>query len=202
MAGGGIQQGLKALMEDGLVFAALGTVDEIETHPDFGFLLNITLIDERPIQARLIAAGGHSTGGGFWMPVAAGDEVLVIFPEADVNNGLAIAGLASKPRQVPGDFDNTAPVFTHAGGLELRLADGTTVKALVREDFLGDFATWLGAFDVFLAATSIAVAAPAIAAAAAAMIATLTGAFGSSTGFTTNVGGAAAGYRSKATKSE
>lgn len=174
-----------------------------ESHPSLGFLVDLTIQPSGTfVQARLLFLGTRPNGGSL-DPVAVGDEVLVFFPvldgTPDPNKAIAIAGLNSAKVPLPAAFDNSQPERIHPDGYNFRALQADAVAAVVREDHLDDFGTWLGAFDVFLTATAGAATAAIIAAAAVTMKATLTTAFGSPNGFTLrvkNTAGVGSDYRS------
>jgi hypothetical protein len=200
----GIERGLRELLADGRSWVMLATITAIEAHTAYGYLVDLTV---RPsgkfAQARLLFTG-TGEGVGLLFPVQIGDEVLVVFPDGQPNEAIAIAGLTSAARQLPSDFDNTTAQLTHANGLELRTVEGAAVEALLAKSLSDDLSSYVAAVDTFISACSTLAPGTVVQnAAALAVIVTAANAFTTATGgldFATKTGGT--DYHSKSVKSD
>jgi hypothetical protein len=131
-----VEDRLRSIADDGRAWVAIGTVDTIEEHAAWGVLLNcVVQPDGREVQARVVRWGAGAAIGAEW-PVSQDDEVLLVFPGGDVNQALAIPGLASRRAPVPSSFDNAHPEIVHPGGLTLRTTQAGAIHAVVLESIL------------------------------------------------------------------
>ena len=127
---------LQGLARDGRTWCSVGTVTVVEAHAAWGWLATVTLQpSQREVQGRMAQLGAIAAGGLFW-PVAVGDEVLVVFPDADPNAAICLPWLASLAAPVPTTWDNLTPQLVHPLGLTLRLTQAGVPLRVVTEDFL------------------------------------------------------------------
>lgn len=159
---------LRELVRDSRVWVEIATVDTVEEHDAWGFLLNLEIQPSgQPVQARPMYAGTGAATGDLW-PVEAGDEVLVLLPSGEPNRAVALCGLTSSQALPPSDWDNVQPMHTHAQGKEFRTAEGASVEAvLLAETFQSEAGTWEAALYTFMNTISSATTAAQIAVAAA-----------------------------------
>lgn len=143
---------LRELGNDGRTWVEVGVVSAIEEHDQLGYVLTVTLPDGREVEARLVALSCGGDGAGVWVPVVAGAEVVLWYPAGDRNRALALPGPTSSPAKPPSGWANNRIEVVHAGGLEVRAAEGATVKAVVIEDLLADLASALTEIQAGLAA--------------------------------------------------
>ena len=115
-----------------------GTVSAVTQHATWGVLVEGMLRPTgREFQARLAAVGARA-GEGLWLPVAAGDEVLVVAPDGDLNRAVAVAGLPSRGAAPPSGWDNSAAELVAAGGVAVRKTQAQPVEPVVLESLLED----------------------------------------------------------------
>ena len=99
-------------------FVSLGVVTEVEIKNGGRMLC----VDLKPsggeVLAREVQLGSGAQVGFYW-PILVGDEVLVLFPDADRNAGVAISGLQSNVKASPPGDDNRQPGLTHPLGFEV-----------------------------------------------------------------------------------
>jgi phage baseplate assembly protein gpV len=135
-----MEQRLRDLVRDGRAWVHVGTVDSVEEHAAFGFLVNCTIRpDGRECQARLLNPGGGARRGSF-APVEEGDEVLLLLPEGDPNKAVAIGGLSSRANPIPSGADNGHLEIVEPGGVKVRTSEAATVQKVVLEAILPDLA--------------------------------------------------------------
>jgi hypothetical protein len=147
-----VEDRLRSIADDGRAWVAIGTVDTIEEHAAWGVLLNcVVQPDGREVQARVVRWGAGNGIGAEW-PVSQDDEVLLVFPRGDVNQALAIPGLASRRAPVPSSFDNAHPEIVHPGGLTLRTTQAGVAQAVVLAELLPRLADALSEIATGLAA--------------------------------------------------
>lgn len=139
------EDALRELAADGRMWASMGTVTMVETHPDWGVLLTVeTEPDGCECQARYLRIGAGERGGGQFWPVAAGDEVLVIFARGNPNAGIAIGGFSSRAAPQPGSPNDDPSIWGNdhvemvdSGGFRFMRAVNATTSRLVREEMYG-----------------------------------------------------------------
>jgi hypothetical protein len=148
---------LAALVDTGRTWVEIGTVDSVEEHGAWSYLLNVTLQPGgQPVQARPVYAGTGAARGDLW-PVEDGDEVLVLCPGGNLNAAVALVGLTSSAAAVPSDWDNAQPQLCHPKGKHFRTAEGApTEPVLLAKTFQNDAATWEAALYTFMSAVSSA----------------------------------------------
>lgn len=106
-----------------------------------------------PFEARLVNPG-QGAGKGIFVPVAAGDEVTVVFPDANPNRAICWGGLGSAAAPNPTANTGDKILLMHPGGVELRSLDGLTSDRLVLEAFIQrQQPIWI-ALQTFMSATS------------------------------------------------
>ncbi|WP_298516639.1 hypothetical protein [uncultured Nocardioides sp.] len=166
----GLAEAIADLARDGRVWVHLGTVQAIEEHESWGYLLDVALQPgETLVQCRPVWAMGGAQGEGFYAPIAVDDEVIVLCPGGDLNQALAWPGPPSAPSKPPEGWANDRFSLVHEGGLEVRTTPAATVEpAMKAETFQADLSAFLSAFDEFLAALGSATD-PAVLAAAPAL---------------------------------
>jgi phage baseplate assembly protein gpV len=133
-----IQRRLQDLAGLGAEPVLLGVVTAVESHASWRYAYTVTLPDGRELVARPVALAVGSAGGGVWVPIEVGAEVLVLCPGGDVNRALAIAGPVSEPQAPPTGWGNNSVEVVHAGGTVVRLSEGAVVQAVVTADLLAD----------------------------------------------------------------
>jgi hypothetical protein len=137
----GLQKSLRELAADGRSWAHVGTIETIEAHDSYGFLLNVLLQPSGlAVQARPVWMMGGAQGEGIYAPMAEGDEVVILCPDGDLNRALAWPGPPSGPSKPPAGWENDRISLIHAGGIEARTAEGASVEAVVVESLLSDLA--------------------------------------------------------------
>lgn len=123
---------------------------------------------DHSIQARVLQFG-QGTGRGLFMGPKAGDECIVLYPGNRENSAIAVTGLGNNKSPHPSSADGLKAVLLHDGGIELRDADGATVRRVVHDELLSQLATYLTALEAFMTATALDIIdSPATAAAATA----------------------------------
>lgn len=139
MAGDGLDAALQELLtRQARAQVLVAVVDKVEEHAEHGYLVRCTVRPEgTAVQARLlwVAAG---PGRGWFTPVEAGTEVLVLCPGGHRNRAVALAGLTGGARAVPGGWDNDGAHVVEPGGLKLTLTDEAADEAVVLESLLPD----------------------------------------------------------------
>jgi len=141
----GLQEVLEAFLRDGRTWVDLAIVTGIETDPDFGYLLDLECKpDGAKVQARLWNLSTGPTGSAAF-PVEVGEEVVVLFPDAEPSKAIAFPGLPSGPAGIPEGFDNTKPVLDFENGVEVRKSlvvrsssTANTERVLIGVDVLDD----------------------------------------------------------------
>lgn len=177
MSNGGIERLLRQLAADGLAWVDLATVDSVEEHDAHGYLLNLVLQPAGiEVQARPLWLMGGAQGEGIYFPIAADDEVVVLFPGGDRNRAVALVGPPSTPAQPPDGWANDKIELVHSGGIEIRAAEGAEVEAVLQAaPFQADLHAYQSALETFMTTTSAATTASAIAAAAVTFLSTVSG---------------------------
>ena len=141
------EQTLRELVGEGRAYVAAGQVTDLQAHPSWGYLLDVTLRPSgRQLQARLLGWGASG-----WAPVVVDDEVLVLLPDGDPNRAVAVAGLPSDASPIPSSYDRSRVEIVHAGGLRTRTSGGAATRAVVTVDLLGDLQTALTEIQAALA---------------------------------------------------
>ena len=130
----GIARGLNDLVDSPLG-CAVGQVTAIESHASYGYLVTLVL---RPggqeAQARLQFPGARGGLGLFW-PVAVDDEVLVVFPDGDINRAIAIPGVTSAQAKPPADWGNDTIRIEGGADLDVEVvADGVRLGTSTATD--------------------------------------------------------------------
>jgi phage baseplate assembly protein gpV len=150
-----MEQRLRDLVRDGRAWVHVGTVDSVEEHAAFGFLVNCTIRpDGRECQARLLSPGGGA-GRGSFSPVEEGDEVLLLLPEGDPNKAVAIGGLSSRANPIPSGADNGHLEIVQPGGVKVRTTEAAVVQKVVLVTILPDLQAALTEVQVALAALGL-----------------------------------------------
>ena len=148
-------------------FVSLGVVTEVEIKNGGRMLC----VDLKPsggeVLAREVQLGSGAQVGFYW-PILVGDEVLVLFPDADRNAGVAISGLQSNVKASPPGDDNRQPGLTHPLGFEVRGPGLQSVEGVVKAAYLAGVQAQQNAMAVFMAAIVADVSNPAHVAAATA----------------------------------
>ncbi len=151
-----LQASLRALADSGRSWAHLGQVTAVTTHEDYGYLLDVVL---RPsgveVQARPVWWMGGAQGEGIYAPIAVDDEVVVVVPDGDLNRALAWPGPPSSPSKPPSGWSNDRIELVHAGGVQVRSAEGNDVEAVVLESLLPDLQNALTEVQSALAALGL-----------------------------------------------
>lgn len=115
----------------------LGTVDSIDAAGG-GYLVTGTIQpDGIPFQARYLWGAVGSAVGDFF-PVAAGDEVIVLYPGGDPLRAVAFAGGNSSEAKLPTSFTNDKPRHVHPDGKTFATSQTATTQAVVTEALLPD----------------------------------------------------------------
>ena len=150
-----LHQALREAIGPTPVSVSLATIDSIESHSAYGFLLNCTIRpDGRKVQARPLFAGKGISDR--W---STNDPVLLLLPEGEPNRALAVGGLNDLQRPKSSTADNTHIDVLDDGGMEVRKTDGATVeKVLKGETYQGDLDGYLSAVDTLMAAITAAFA--------------------------------------------
>lgn len=137
---------------------SLGQIAAIESHPEWGELVTVTLQPAGvQVQARLVRLGTRAAGGAFW-PVAVDDECIVLFPDGDYQHAVAIMGLNSSAAAVPSSWDNSAPLVVHPSGTTFATTETATTQAVVLQSLLADLASSLTEITGLLSGLGLAAA--------------------------------------------
>ena len=130
----GVRRGAAELLGE-RDLAATAQVTAIESHPDFGYLLTCrTRPGDQEVQARLQFPGARGGLGIFW-PVAVDDEVLVVFPDGEINRAIAIPGVSSSQAKPPDDWGNDTIRIEGGADLDVEIvADGVRLGTATATD--------------------------------------------------------------------
>jgi len=151
----GTEETLRELVGEGPSWVAIGTVESIEEHDAWGYLLDLVLRSSGgEVQARL-AAWGAGDRTGAWFPVAVGDEVLVLFPDGDPNRAVAVPGLPSEAARVPTGWNNDHVEIVHSGGMKVRTTDGATTSKVLLETMCSPLKNGLTEASAFMKAWGV-----------------------------------------------
>lgn len=131
-----LQGRLASLSDDGAIHVALGTIDSLEAHEAWGRLANVTIQPQGlQIQARLFTVA-TGDGVGVHVPIADGDEVVVLCPGGLLRNAVAIAGLASKPAPMLDSWNNDRLLVIYPDPSTFATSKTAPVQSVVTEEFL------------------------------------------------------------------
>jgi hypothetical protein len=86
-----------------------GIVTQVDTHNELGLTLDVKLVDGRDVDARPMFPGASGRRGVFGR-IAAGDEVVVLFPDADLLDPIAFLGPTSSEQTTPAGWSNDRTV--------------------------------------------------------------------------------------------
>ena len=155
---------LEEITFDARVWVDLAEVTKVVVDPDYGFAVELACRPDGAFcRARIWnLATGPTGSAGF--PVEVGEEVVVLFPDADPSSAIAIAGLPSGPAGVPDGFDNTMPILDFDDGVEIRKSvvvrsskTASTKNVLVGVEVMSDLQTSVSkVLEAFAAVTALA----------------------------------------------
>lgn len=158
------------------VFVALGKIAKPPTpgalSPQGARLVYVDLLssqDDCTVHARVLNLG-QGLGKGLFMPLTVGDEVLVLFPHGDLNQGVVIGGLGNGAAVNPVGNLGTSALVQHPGGVKLTTTDGQPLHGIVHGQFLVDLADYITKFETLIKAIATSATAADIAAKAAAFM--------------------------------
>jgi hypothetical protein len=139
MSGKGLQQSLQELLDDQKSWVRLGQVTKVENNSRWGWLVTLAMIpDGSLVQCRPLW-WGTGDGYGAFFPISVDDEMLVLIPDSDINRGICVQGLASRPARAPDTFDNDHVEIVHPNGVIIRGSAESIARTLVQTNFLDDF---------------------------------------------------------------
>lgn len=121
----------------------------------------------RIVEARQVNLG-QGVGKGVFLPIAPGEEVLVLFPGGDPNRALVLGGLGNGRNPNPSDNLGAAALVMHPGGVELRDAPEVPANGIVHGQFLVELAAYLTQLDALIGSLAGAANIGAVVSAAAA----------------------------------
>jgi hypothetical protein len=154
-----VQRTLQEAIGPGPVYVELATIDSVESHTAYGYLLNCTTrpgglkIQARPLFGVRGVAARWSTN----------DAVLLLIPAGDPNRALAIGGLTSLAQSISSTAANDHLDILDAGGVQVRKTNGAVIEAVLRAaTFQTDLNGFLTALQVFMTAVKAAVIEPSL----------------------------------------
>lgn len=129
--------------------------------------------EDHTISARVANAGQGEGRGVFALP-RVGDEVLVFFPDGDMQAAVIFAGVGSLAAPNPTSNTGDQILILHPGGVELKTQDAAQTEGVVLRSLVNDLRQHILALEVMINAMITASAAPGgYTAAASAYFATL-----------------------------
>lgn len=140
---------LRSIGGDGRTWCEVATVTALVPHPAWGLTVEATLQPQGiDIEARPLWLNGGLPGEGVFVPIAVGDEVLVLLPGGDLNRAVAIAGPVSGGAPSPSGWLGTDTVLVGATGTRVLLTPAGVAQPLMTQ-------TAATAIDAFAAACEV-----------------------------------------------
>lgn len=130
----------------------------------------LTSQDDSTVHARVLNLG-QGVGKGLFCPLQVGDEVVVLFPHGDLNQGIVIGGIGNGVAVNPVQNTGVQMLAQHPGGVKLNTTEGQPLHGIVHGQFLVEANAFLSDLMIFLGIVATATTAPQIATAASTFIA-------------------------------
>lgn len=125
---------LQSLGRDGRTWCEVATVTALVPHPVWGLSVEATLQPQGiDIEARPVWLNGGLPGEGIFVPIAVGDEVIILLPGGDLNRALAFAGPVSGIAPSPPGWLGTDTAIVGATGTRVLLTPAGVAQPLMNQ---------------------------------------------------------------------